>query len=84
MISTRTLILPLAFSLGVVAAHAQGDTFHITPEEQAACMDDATRLCSAAYPDETKLLTCMRQNMHSLTGNCAVVFKAGLKRRHMS
>ncbi|MCX8256216.1 protein of unknown function [Beijerinckiaceae bacterium RH AL1] len=65
------------------AAQAQSDPYHITATEKAACTADAVRLCSDAYPDEHKLMSCMVENRASLTKVCLVVFEAGLKRRHL-
>lgn len=78
--------LRLVLVVGSVAACTQGAgaqdrTYHITEAEKAACMPDAQRFCSGAYPDESKLLTCMTANQQSLTANCAAVFKAGKKER---
>ena len=64
-------------------AQAQSDPYHITALEKAACTSDAVRLCSNAYPDEHKLMSCMVENRASLTRVCLVVFDAGLKRRHL-
>ena len=70
----------LALVLNIGAVYAQNE-YHITAAEKAACTVDAERLCLAAYPDEQKLLVCLRANIGSLSANCATVFKAGLKRR---
>ena len=83
MLPIRSLLLPLLVTCGVASAHAQSDQYHITAAEQAACFSDASRLCSDAYPDEEKLLSCMTRNQSSLSSGCAFVFKAGLKRRHL-
>lgn len=72
---------------GVAAVHsglAAENKYHITPEEQAACQDDATVLCSYAYPDEDKLLECMRKNRSQLSEVCLRAFDAGLRRRHLT
>ena len=61
--------------------NAQDQSYHITEAEKAACMPDAQRFCSGAYPDEGKLLTCMTANQKSLSAGCVVVFKAGKKER---
>ena len=60
------------------------DKFHITDAEKAACQQDAITLCSMAYPNEDRLLSCMRQNRPQLTPTCLVTFDAGLKRRHLA
>ena len=80
----RSLILPLVVASSVSAVHAQSSKYHITAAEQAACFSDAARLCSDSYPDEDKLLSCMKQNQSVLSEGCATAFKAGLRRRHMS
>ena len=66
------------------AAHAQNDKYHFTDKEKAACLVDATRLCSYTYPDEDKLLVCMQANRSELSSACAVILKAGMRRRHLS
>ncbi len=59
------------------------DAFHVTEAEKAACTQDAERLCASAYPDEQKLLACMKANRASLGPTCLPVFDAGMKRRGM-
>jgi len=78
----------LALVLVVIAAQAQAseavqDKYRITAEERAACSVDAMELCSDAYPDEDKLLFCMKRNKVSLSESCRSVFDAGLRRRHL-
>ena len=65
----------------VLAATETSDPFRITDAERAACTLDAERLCAAAYPDERKLLLCLKTNKASLSASCLPVFEAGLKRR---
>ena len=69
-------LLPIA-SISVQAA----DAFHVTEAEKAACMEDAERFCASAYPDEQRLLLCMKANRASLGPTCQPVFDAGMKRR---
>ena len=82
---TAIVIAVLAGNLSLVtsSASAQQDKYHITQAEWSACMPDAIRLCSDAYPNEDRLLTCMKQRRVQLSNGCAVVFKAGLSRRHL-
>ena len=63
------------------AAAAEDNKYNITSLEKAACSADAIRLCSHTYPDQDKLLECLRENLRSLSLVCSVAFKAGLKRR---
>ena len=71
--------------LGTVSAKAEQavDRFQITAEEMSACGSDAIELCSSAYPDEQKLLYCMKLNRVSLSATCRPVFDAGVRRRHL-
>ena len=77
---------PILLSGLLMAATASTDVtdaFHVTDAEKAACTPDAERLCTSAYPDEQKLLTCMKANRASLGPTCQPVFDAGMKRRGM-
>ena len=85
----RLFALCLASMIGAVPlAHAASsaqlvDKYHITSAEKAACSSDAVRLCFESYPDEDKLLACMRQNHEALSATCRVAFDAGTKRRRL-
>ena len=70
-----------AFALAVQGTHAQVSKYQITAEEQAACRPDAERLCLSTYPDEDRMIACMKANRTALSPACAPVFEAGLKRR---
>lgn len=76
--SALTVVLGLA-----QPAYAVRDKYNITPEEHAACDNDAKRLCSDAYPDEDKMLVCMKSKLGQLNSVCKIVFKTGLRKRHM-
>ena len=64
-------------------AFASTDRFHVTDAEKAACTSDAVRYCFGTYPDETKLLGCMKQNRSVLSDMCRNAFDAGVKRRRL-
>ena len=72
-----------AMLVGGAAFAAPPDKLNITPEEHAACDGDAENLCAASYPDEGKLVACMKDKRLQLSPACATAFTAGLKRRHM-
>ena len=59
------------------------DPLHITAAEKAACTQDAMRLCSGSYPDEGRLLDCMKANRASLSATCGAAFDAGVRRRSL-
>ena len=61
----------------------QPDKYRVTAQEKAACTSDAIRLCMHTYPDEDKLLACMKQNRDGLTATCRIAFDAGVKRRKL-
>ncbi len=46
-----------------------------TPEEQAACSDDAFRLCSAEIPDVDRVTACMVRQQSQLSPGCRVYFR---------
>jgi hypothetical protein len=73
----------ITFAAQAQAAEAVQDKYRITAEERSACGLDAVSLCSDAYPDEDRLLACMKQNRVSLSATCRPVFEAGIKRRHL-
>lgn len=77
-------IASLAVSALFSPAGAATDRLNITAEEHVACDADAVRLCMSTYPDETRLLSCMKTNVHQLTPICQVTFEAGMKRRHLN
>ena len=62
-------------------ANAQADKYHVTTAEKLACISYAERFCIAAYPDEDKLVGCMRANRTALSDECGAAFDTGMKRR---
>ncbi len=78
----RFLILVLVVG-SISPTFASTDRFHVTDAEKAACTTDAVRYCFGTYPDETKLLSCMKQNRSALSDVCRNAFDAGVKRRRL-
>ena len=78
-------LLPLALTAGLIspALADAGDQYHVTDAEKAACTSDAVRFCYGTYPDESKLLSCMKQNRAALSSTCRIAFDAGVKRRRL-
>jgi hypothetical protein len=64
----------LGFALMVVAtpAAAQG-----TPEQRAACEQDAYRFCSQYIPDENRTASCLRRYRVSLSPACRRLMSGG-------
>ncbi|MBV9969444.1 MAG: hypothetical protein JO228_05630 [Xanthobacteraceae bacterium] len=74
------LALSTALAHGAVApspARAQG-----TPEQRAACEDEAKYLCANYIPDEQQITACMVRNVHSLSPKCRAMFDKKKPRKH--
>jgi len=67
------LIVSIALGLIAVLAPsrvaAQG-----TPQQRAACEDEARWLCSNYIPDQDQITACMVRNIHALSPRCRAVF----------
>jgi hypothetical protein len=81
--SPRLVAFCLAVSTGVALASiapsralAQG-----TPEQRAACEDEAKYLCANYIPDEQQITACMVRNVHSLSPKCRAMFETKKKPR---
>jgi hypothetical protein len=48
-----------------------------TPEQQAACSDDAFRLCGPEIPDVDRVTACMVSKQSQLSPGCRVYFRPG-------
>lgn len=64
------LLLVMVFSIWMWPAAA----WAYTAEEQAACSDDAFRLCSAEIPDVDRVTACMVRRQSQLSPGCRVYF----------
>lgn len=62
------LALPFLF-LTTPAAFAQG-----TPEQRAACQDDAYKFCPYDVPDAEKVEACLRKYIRSISAACRAQF----------
>jgi hypothetical protein len=59
----------LGFFLAAPPAWAQG-----TPQQRAACTDDAYRFCDAQIPDAIAVEQCLRANVRGLSRACRAQF----------
>jgi hypothetical protein len=82
--SPRLSVFCLAISMGLALAStapsrvlAQG-----TPEQRAACEDEAKYLCANYIPDEQQITACMVRNVHSLSPTCRAMFEKKKPRKH--
>jgi hypothetical protein len=69
-------LLGLALMVVATPAAAQG-----TPEQRAACEQDAYRLCSQYIPDERRTGNCLRRHRINLSPACRRLFSSGRPRR---
>lgn len=68
----------IAFVLTLATFAAPASAY--TQEEQAACQDDAFRICNHAIPDEQKVKACFLANMKKLSPACRRVFQRPRRR----
>jgi len=50
-------------------------------EQQAACEDDAYRLCPDEIPDEARVASCMRRQKAKLSPGCRAMFTPSPRHR---
>jgi hypothetical protein len=60
----------LGVALMSAPASAQG-----TPEQRAACENDAMRLCQQFVPDVDRIKSCMARNRRHLSPRCRAYFR---------
>jgi hypothetical protein len=61
---------------GVSPAAAQG-----TPQQRAACENDAMRVCGQHVPDVNRITQCMIQNQKRLSPACRASMRPPAKKR---
>jgi hypothetical protein len=72
-----TRLIAIAFVLTVIAFTAPAPSQAYTQEEQAACQDDAFRVCGEFVPDEQRVKACMLRNISKLSPRCRRMFQRG-------
>ena len=71
-------LIAIAFVLTVISFCAPApSSYAYTQQEQAACQDDAFRLCGQFVPDEQRVRACMVRNMSRLSPACRRMFQRG-------
>jgi hypothetical protein len=69
-------LLGLALMVAATPAAAQG-----TPEQRAACEQDAYRFCSQYIPDENRTASCLRRYRVALSPACRRMLSGGRRPR---
>jgi hypothetical protein len=73
-------LIASAFVLALLAMAPAPASAAYTAEQQAACQDDAFRLCGDAIPDEGRVRACMVRKMRQLSPRCRRMFQGGRRR----
>ena len=79
--SPRLLSFCLAISVALALTASRGAA-QGTPEQRAACEDEAKYLCANYIPDEQQITACMVRNIHSLSPTCRAMFQTKKKAKH--
>jgi len=72
-------VFAFAFLLSLVSF--AGGASAATPEEQAACQDDAFKFCQDLIPDEDKVKACLITNRRKLSPACRKLFSEDRRSR---
>ena len=72
----RLILLSAALCALATAADAKTSAPTLQDRQQAACADDAQRLCGDVMPDVDKVTACMKTKKASVSKKCAAMYKA--------
>ena len=72
-----SVAFPLLMLATVIPAMCQSRA-----QQQAACQDDALRLCPNQIPDEVAIRNCLAGQRANLSPACRAQFKTKSRRRH--
>jgi hypothetical protein len=77
MLAIRSRVLQLGLMLATTLSFTllptAGQAY--SPEEQAACTDDAFRVCGTEIPDINRVTACMVRNRSLLSPGCKIYFR---------
>jgi hypothetical protein len=77
MASKSTLLLAVVAAVASCNTLASAQENRGTPEQRAACVSDAFRLCSTYIPDGARVEYCLRHKKSELSQPCRLVFEQG-------
>ena len=75
MIKTIT-VAAMIFGAAISFASAKDAAVTRQDQQQAACYDDAQRLCGDAMPDVDKVIACMKPRKAQVSAKCAAFYDA--------
>jgi hypothetical protein len=76
------ILLGLALAVGMLIAPASTPVAaQGTPEQRAACENDAMRVCGQYVPDVGLITACMKRNCRSLSSRCRTAMRCGKRGR---
>ena len=67
--------LVVGLSVSTTAMAATQKATSLRDQQQAACYDDAQRLCGDAMPDVDKVIECMKPKKALVSAACAAFYK---------
>lgn len=73
------IVLAAAIMAGTLTG--AGAQQYTRQQQEAACSDDAFRLCGDDIPDEAKVAACMIRKKAALSQRCLVVFDGSAPKR---
>jgi hypothetical protein len=77
MVAKYKIALAVAMAASVCQTVVVAQENRGTPEQRAACVPDAFRLCSGYIPDPMRVESCLRQRKSDLSEACRSVFEQG-------
>ena len=71
----KPIYLVIALVLSTASVAAQQGGHRGTKAEQEACTPDVYKFCSAAIPDEARIVACLKANLKLLSPQCRKVIR---------
>ena len=74
-------VVSLSLISGVAMSGVAFGQSDLRAQQQAACEDDAYRLCPDEIPDEASITHCLARQISKLSPGCRVFFRAPAQRK---
>ncbi len=75
MMFRALLLTTVVMGLSLSPAFARNSAVSLRDRQQAACYDDAQRLCGQFVPDVSKVTACMKTKRSQVGPKCAAAYK---------